>query len=297
MATFKMRLQTILRPGLMLPLGATIAGIAAAASANHYLRDQAELSARALRQRYTTQNIVVASRDLPRGQILEPAMLAVRPVPQEYIPADAVPPARAAELLGGHTTISIRKGTPVVPAALTVERGAPQLSDVLRVGQRALTIQVDQVNAIGGHLSAGDAVDLYYSQREQNSTVLVPLLENVHVLATGAAMEPAAAAQVSDEGFSTITLQLDADQAARVVLAEQTGRVTVLLRAGGDQAVAEVRTRSSQQLLSTADHRSHLQRNDQPLIELLTGGHGEITPTRSWLKVGTATTATSREAL
>lgn len=291
-----MRLQTFLRPGLLLPLGAAVAGIAAAASAGHYLHDQAELSARAMRQRYVTQNIVVASRDLPKGQMLEPSMLAVRSVPQEYIPADAVPPPRAAELIGGRTTISLRKGTPVVPAVLAVERAASQLSEALGAGQRALTIQVDQVNAVGGHLTAGDAIDLFYSQRKQNSTVLVPLLENVHVLATGTATEPAMGAQASDEGFSTITLRLDADQAARVVLAEQTGRVTVLLRAGDDQAVADVHTRSSQQLLSTGDHRVRLPRSEQPLVELLTGGHGDTTPTRSWLKVGALSAVRSKEA-
>lgn len=297
MPTIKMRLQTLLRPGLLLPLGATVAGIAAAASASHYLRDQAELSARQMRQRYSTQSVVVASRDLPKGQLLDPAMLAVRAVPQEFTPTDAVSPEHASELIGGHTAIGIRRGTPVVSAALTVERGQVRLSDVLSAGQRALTIQVDQINAVGGHLGAGDVVDLYYSQREQNSTILVPLLENVHVLATGSATEPPQGGEASDEGFSTITLRLDAEQAARVVLAEQTGRVTVLLRAAGDQALTDVRTRSSQQLLSTSDHRSHLPRNDQPRVELLTGGRGEITPMRSWLKVGATSAALSREAL
>lgn len=288
MPTIKTRLQALLRPGLLLPLGATIAGVAAATSANHYLRDQAQLSERAMRQRYVTQNVVVASQDLSKGQRLDSTVLAVRPIPQAFMPADAVSPLRASELIGGRTAISIRRGTPVVPAALAGDRAPARLSEVLAAGQRALTIQVDQINAIGGHLNAGDAVDLYYSQREREATILVPLLQDIHVMATGAATEQPQGTGGADEGFGTITLRLTAEQAARVVLAEQTGRVTVLLRATRDQAPAEVLTRNSKQLLSAPEHRNRMPQNNQPLIELLTGGRGEITPARSWLKVGTA---------
>jgi pilus assembly protein CpaB len=279
---------------MLLPFGAAVAGVTAAASANHYLRDQARISEQAVRQRYATQDVVVASRDLPRGQILDRTTLAVRAVPRAFVPADAVPAASASELIGGRTAISLRRGTPVAQAALLAERTSAHLSEVLPAGQRALTIQVDQVNAVGGHLSAGDAVDLYYSQREQSSTVLVPLLENVHVLATGSAMEQPLGTEV-DDGFSTVTLQLEAEQAARVVLAEQTGRITVLLRAAGDKALAEVRTRNSQQLLAPA-RRSLSPNDNQYDVEVLTGGRGEATPARSWLKVGAGLGAAPREA-
>jgi pilus assembly protein CpaB len=293
--TTKTYLRAVLRPGLLLPLGAAVAGVAAAASANHYLRDQARISEQAVRQRYATQDVVVASRDLPKGQVLDRTTLAVRAVPQAFIPADAVPAARASELIGGRTAISLRRGTPVAPAALLTERTSSHLSQVLPAGQRALTIQVDPVNAVGGHLSAGDTVDLFYSQREQGSTVLVPLLENVHVLATGSATEQPLDAESAEDGFSTITLRLEAEQAARVVLAEQTGRITVLLRAAGDGALVEVRTRSSQQLLAPA-RPGVSPKDNQYGVEVLTGGRGELTPSRSWLKVGAGLSAVPQEA-
>jgi pilus assembly protein CpaB len=292
--TIKTRLQALLRPGLLLPLGAIVAGVAAAASASHYLRDQAQISDRAMRQRYVTRNVVVASRDLSKGQVLDSTVLAIRPMPQAFVPADAMSPAQASELIGGRAAIDIRRGTPVVPAVLATGQAVLHLSEVLATGQRALTIQVDQINAVGGHLSAGDTVDLYYSQREPAATVLVPLLESVHVLATGTATEQPQDRDAAEDGFSTITLRLTAEQAARVVLAEQTGRVTVLLRAAGDQTLTEVRTRNSQQLLSTPNQRKSLSQDSQPRVELLTGGRGEISPARSWLKVGSG--VTSKEA-
>lgn len=294
MPTIKTCLRLLSRPGFLMPLAAGAAGLAAAFSASHYLRHQAQLSERAIQQRYNTRDVIVASRDLPKGHVLDSTVLAVRRIPDAFMPADAMPPARASELIGGRTTISIRRGTPVVLAALSVERTPSRLSQALAPGQRALTIQVDQVNAVGGHLGAGDTVDLYYSQREHNSAVLTPLLENVHVLATGIETEEAQPGD-ADEQFSTITLRLDAEQAARIVLAEQTGRLTVLLRATGDLALAEIRTRNSQQLLPSP--RGHLSLGNEPPVELLTGGQGEITPARSWLKVGAKTPAISKESI
>jgi pilus assembly protein CpaB len=273
----------MLKPGLLLPLGATVAGAAAAATASHYLRDQVERSERAVQQRYATQNIVVASRDLPKGQVLDSTVLAIRPIPKTFVSTDAVSPARAAELIGKRTVIGMAKGTPVVPSALNLVTST-RLSETLPRGERALTIQVDQVNAVGGHLGAGDTVDLYYSQREQSGAVLVPLLQHIHVLATGTTTEQPG--ETADTDFSTVTLQVNSEQAAKLVLAEQTGRVTLLLRARDDEAPTEISIRDSRQLLRPAAPGVGEALHRQQLIEVLTGGQGGAEPARSWLKVG-----------
>lgn len=83
------------------------------------------------------------------------------------------------------TAISIRRGTPVVPSALVPQAARDRLSEQLPDGMRAMTIQVDQLNALSGHLKAGDSVDLYYSRVRGSGAVLVPLMQRVPVLATG----------------------------------------------------------------------------------------------------------------
>jgi pilus assembly protein CpaB len=161
------------------------------------------------------------------------------------------------------------------------------LAAQLSRGYRALTIQVDQVTSLAGQLAPGDQVDLLYSRGESAATTIAPLLEGVRILATGADTDasPANASDVLQaREFSTVTLLVTAEDAARIVLAEQTGRITVLLRQSGDAVPVDIRIRDSRQLLRAANvgnaHAGALR------IELITGGRGEVEPARTWLVVG-----------
>ena len=151
----------------------------------------------------------------------------------------------------------------------------------------AITIQVDQLNAISGHLEAGDYVDIYYSQNRGNGAVLVPLMQRVPVLATGDVTQSELQAQVEVQrnDFSSVTLLASAANAQRIVLAEQTGRLTLLLRRPADSALLDAVTMDSTQLFAPIRAmRSHARLVD-PRVELLTGGSGG-TPARSWLVTG-----------
>jgi pilus assembly protein CpaB len=215
-------------------------------------------------------------------------------MPREFLPADAVPVERAADLIGARTAIAIRRGTPVVPAALQSGYRPARLSTVLAGERRALTIAVDQMNSQAGNLEPGDWVDLYYSRSDGGDAVLVPLLQRVEVLAAGAALlADAGNAQsaTADRDFSTITLGLSADDAARIVLAQQSGSLSVVLRSPQDASRIPAEPRSSRELLL----RTQRTRNpaSDARIELLVGGSGGLAPERSWLAVGQGRSAAS----
>jgi pilus assembly protein CpaB len=129
-------------------------------------------------------------------------------------------------------------------------------------------------------------VDLYYSRVRGSGAVLVPLMQRVPVLATGD-MTLAQLQARTDElrDFSSVTLLVSALDAQRVVLAEQTGRLTVLLRSGKDTGILHANTVDSAQLFAPA-HALHVPaRRITSKVELLTGGNGGA-PTRSWLHTG-----------
>lgn len=278
--------RTIFRWNVLLPVTALVAGAAAAAGAGHYVKARADEAERQLRERYQARAVVVASRDVKRGQQLEGSALAVREMPRDFVPADAVNPARAGELLGGRAAIDIRRGTPVVPAALLATRTEEPLAAQLVEGRRALTIQVDEVNSLSGQLRPGDTVDLLYSRSESAASKLVPLLERVQVLATGTSTssQDQSVDVPGERDFNTVTLLVTSDEAARIVLAEQAGRITVLLRSAADVQPVDIGTRDSRDLMRGAGAASARTGSD-PRIELLTGGHG-AEPARSWLTIG-----------
>jgi pilus assembly protein CpaB len=270
----------------------------ASIGAAQYVKMRAANAERQVRNRYEVRSVVVASRDVRRGQRLDGSTLAIREMPRDFLPSDAVAPSDAGQLLGYRTAIDMRRGTTVVPAALQAAAVSEPLASQLAPGKRALTIHVDQVNSLAGQLNTGDRIDLFYSMNQQASALLIPLLQNVQVLATGADRSTwEAGVSPSDirPEFDSLTLLVSAEEAARVVLAEQTGHLTVLLRAVEDAAPVDVWTRDSRQLMRVTETRSTSVPRRR--IELLTGGNGEVEPSRSWLTIGNKVAGTSGEEM
>jgi pilus assembly protein CpaB len=278
------RWRLLMRPDALLLLVALATGVAGSVLAAQYLGKKSAAVEAGLRSRYEPSAVVVAAQDLAVGELLDATRLAVRRMPKEFLPADAVPAERAAELIGGHTAIPISRGAPVVAAAL--RRGQPpaRLSKLLHDGRRALTIAVDQVNSQAGNLLPGDWVDLYYSRSSDGDALLVPLLQHVEVLATGASLVDGTQASEPDRSYSTITLGMSADDAARVVLAQQAGSVAVLMRAPDDTSQAPLAVRSSAELLRNPARTGSVAGDSR--VELLVGGSGSLVPERSWISVG-----------
>lgn len=281
------QLRTLLQSNLVLGIAALLAGALAAWLGARQLDQRVASMELEVTRRYATAPYIVASRDVPRGEKLDASLLSIRSMPRAFAPTDALAPDNAGLLIGGRTAVGIRRGTPVVQAAVLPVTTGERLSEQLPDGLRALTIQVDQLNAISGHLEAGDRVDLYYSRNRGTGAVLVPLLQKVRVLATGEVTETRLQSRPADQqpsDFSSVTLLVTATDAQRVVLAEQTGNLTLLLRGAADEGLLESRTFDSAELLRPVQ-ASQRSRPNLPSVELLIGGNG-ITPARSWLVPG-----------
>jgi Flp pilus assembly protein CpaB len=78
-----------------------------------------------------------------------------------------------------------------------------------------------------------------------------------------------------------------------VVLAQQSGTLSVVLRSRQDQQQAPVVVRSSRELLRSGDRRHVAE--PAATVEVLTGGNGDVTPARSWLAIGSSVAARSGE--
>jgi pilus assembly protein CpaB len=282
------KLRGVFQSNLVLGALAVTAGVLAAWLGARQLTLRAASLEQEARQRYATSRYIVASRDLSRGQAIDSSSLSIRSMPAAFAPADALTPESAGLLIGGRAAVAIRRGTAVVQSAVLTESSRERLSEQLPDGMRALTIQVDQLNALSGHLEAGDAVDLFYSHLQGNGAVLVPLLQRVRVLATGELTEEQIKSRPVEQqagDFSSATLLVSAADAQRVVLAEQTGRLTLLLRRGADESSLDPRPFDSRLLLSPSGAGLRRSVRNTAPVELLIGGNGGP-PARSWLSPG-----------
>lgn len=216
---------------LLLGLAIVLGGGAAYLGNRALERRMHELDEQA-RQGHETIPVVVAKRDLARGDAIGPEHFAVRAVPKEFLHGDAVRPAQFSEMERQRLAVSLKRGDVLLPVH-SEGNGSQVFSATLNKGRRALTFEVDAVNSISGMLRPGDRVDLIYSARAQESSsteVTRPLLSNVEVLATDQVLSRRDEETGRERSFTTITLELTPLDAQRVIVAKQSGRLTALLR-------------------------------------------------------------------
>jgi len=215
---------------------AIVAGCGAAVLAGHHVNARIASAEAGLAQRHAERPVIVAAAGLPAGHLLRHEDLAIRQMPARFVPSSARGPQAAGEFVGRVTLHALAPGDAVVPAALQPDAW-PRLASLVGVNRRAITLAVDEINGFSGMLAPGNVIDLVYTPDEGGAAargaLVRPLLEGVTVIATGRSTREAAAGDgAGDAGgdYATVTLDLTPFDAQRLVLAQRTGEVTVLLR-------------------------------------------------------------------
>lgn len=241
-------------------LVAIVAGAAAALLASRWLGARVASAEAALAGRYAEQAVIVAARSLGAGQALQHEDLAQRQVPARYVPSDALPPESLPDVLGRVTQHALAAGDPLLRSSLQAA-GEPALASLVGPHRRAITLAVDDINGFAGLLAPGDLVDILYlpdaAGAAQHAPAVRPLLEAVSVIATGRSTRRVRAAgddgveRELDIAYATVALDLAAADAQRLVLAQHTGEVTVLLRGPGGEPEPPLRVLDLPALLGT----------------------------------------------
>lgn len=222
--------RSLPRTALVLLIAAAFGLAAAWLSARHLDGRVADLE---LRGRQEMTAVVVAKTDLPAGTRLSHELVAVRDMPRDWTHSAALTPEAFDRADGSVLAFPVRGGEALLWSQFEAPRPRT-LAARLTPGRRAATVAVDEISSMSGLLAPGDAVDLLLTLSRQGRTQSLPLLQGVIVLATGAAIHAEdPAGRMRD--FSSITLDLDPDEAAKLVAARAIGKLTAVLRAPGDR--------------------------------------------------------------
>lgn len=225
----------------ILLFAALLLGLAASWMTMRYLQGQKariEASLSQHQKKVASVSVVVATKDMPAGAVVGYQNMAMRDVPQDYVPNEAVMPDQFDAAQGQRLIYPVQKGKPLLWAYLDKGENKP-FSDSFPAGYRAITIQVDEVNSLSGMLRPGDRIDLIAALRQGQRENVFPLLQNVPVLATGRRVRGRRPAQddgLGERGYTTITLEVTPTDAQRIILAQQKGRITAVLRNATDYA-------------------------------------------------------------
>jgi len=217
---------------------AAVFGLLAVFLAQGWLNNQAEMRARNLDARkkpLATQTLVVASKSLRYGNELGAQSLHEISWPDAPLPEGAF--AKIDDVLKEGKRIvltAIEPNEAVLAVKITGPGQRATLSSLVGPGMKAVTIRVNDVEGVGGHVLPGDRVDVALTRqldKENGSTQVV--LQDVRVLAID---------QVADERTAnpavakSVTLEVDIMGAQKLGLAGSIGTLSLLLRKAGETA-------------------------------------------------------------
>lgn len=231
--------------------------------------------------------VAVPLNDMPRGAILQPGDLAVRTVPAEFAPADAVTPENHGEYGGRMLRSPIRGGAPLSASSLVPLYD--QFSRLIPKGKVAYTLSVDENNSISGMVAPGDLIDILFlkdagddkvagASSPRDGAMVLPLMQQVRVLATGVRVGDQVGPDgqgAENEGFSTVTLELDQYQAKSLAIASEVGDLRVLLREVEDRSPGPANGLSESELLrSLGGSSAEGGASGEQGVEFIIGGRG-----------------------
>ncbi len=269
--------------GLMLLAIALAFGSLAALGARGYIAERVEAEKVRLQPRQAMVEVVVARRDLERGELVVPENMAVREVPADVLPGTVVRPDRFERHLGARLEQPMRGGEPLLEGAMAgADAGA--FSSRIRQGIRAMSILVDEVNSVSGMLQPGDRIDLLFSVRPPVSAgqppaqeVTTTLMQDLAVLATGRQVRAAADDGSGTRHFTAITVEVSPEQAQQLIVAQRTGKLTAMLRHPDDRQPLGAHVLDLNGLLGIARPRlPPVPAPSQPGPEIIVGGRGAL---------------------
>ncbi|MBX3591976.1 MAG: Flp pilus assembly protein CpaB [Burkholderiaceae bacterium] len=263
-------------------------GALAVFGARGYIAERLEVEKARLAPKQAMVEVVVARRDLGRGELVAPENMAVREVPADYLPGTAVRPERFEHLVGARLDQPMRSGEPLLAGAI-VGADAGSFSSRIRQGIRAMSILVDEVNSVSGMLQPGDRIDLLFSVRPPVAPgqppaqeVTATLMQDLAVLATGRQVRAGADDGSGPRHFTAITVEVSPEQAQQLIVAQRTGKLTAMLRHPDDRQPLGARALDLNALLGIA--RPELPPLARPPArgpEIIVGGRGTLVAMRA----------------
>jgi pilus assembly protein CpaB len=232
-----------------------------------------------LRNDWRTVRILCAARDVPEGAEVDRDMLAARDFPVRFVTESFLRVRDDGTVkddpVGQRLRAPLKAGDPILASHFEGVRDT-DLSAMVNPRGRAVTIDVQERNAVGLWVKPNDHVDVIGSFRDGQTQSLrtVTLLQNVIVLATGKVNASTPPGGDQDHRYTTVTLLVLPEEAEILTLAQETGTLTLLLRNPEDLDVQEKRAGVDQKQILTGERAGELQQKRYKTFEIIRGRGG-----------------------
>jgi pilus assembly protein CpaB len=199
-------------------------------------------------------NVVVAKTEIPLGEKITAEQLGLAPIPNGSLPEGVF--RKMDEVVGrvAITPIGVRETITNMKLAPAGTGGG--LSAVIPEGYRAMTVKVDDVVGVSGFIMPGSFVDvvaIIVPIAQQGGDTSGPIskivLQNIKVLASGPKID-SPENQREPSSVKAVTLQVTPEQAEKLVLAANEGKLQLVMRNYSDQEDTRTKGANKATLLS-----------------------------------------------
>lgn len=173
-------------------------------------------------------NVVVAARKIPQNARITADAVKIVQVPADYAHPEAMDSVEG--VVGSFSTAEIWPDEVLLPGKLASAETGNELPYRIPKGTRAVTVSVTPESAVANLIKPGHRVDVLISYKidreDKQVTESFTMLQNIKVLAVGSEMDKKDGVQAGEN----ITLAVIPQDAQKVMLAENTGKIKLALR-------------------------------------------------------------------
>lgn len=211
-------------------VGALAFGLLAAVSVSRYLSNAQALTK-------DMRGVAVAKVAIPVGTKIIPEQVMMVQFPKESTPDGTF--ENVDKLTGRVAVVNIAAREPITDARLAPEGTAGGLSAVIPEGYRAMTVKVDDVVGISGFIMPGTLVDVVVVITPEDTAngrgpISKIVLQNIKVLANGQNIDKPENEREANS-VKAVTLQVTPEQAEKLALATNEGKLQLVMRSQIDQ--------------------------------------------------------------
>jgi pilus assembly protein CpaB len=215
-------------------------GLGAAMMAAAWVQQKGDAAAR---------QVAVAATDIELGSRLNAQMVKLVPWPVGQVPEGAF--ESADELTDRVVKTSVQRGEAILDAKLAPVGTKGGLSAVIKEGNRAMTVRVNDVVGVAGFALPGNYVDVVVSTQQEGSgredkQISKIVLERILVLAVA---QEANRDETKPKVVNAVTLEVTPAQAEKLDLARSVGTLSLVLRNQVDSRAVDTAGITKRQLL------------------------------------------------
>jgi len=180
-------------------------------------------------QQVKTVRVVVAARDMPLGTLLRTADLRMVNYPERDVPKGVVFDPKDA--VNRVLLFPINSNEPITISKLSATTSVEGVSSTIEPGYRAVSVQISDVSGVAGLIQPNSRVDVLFTRpgtmAEATTSII---LQDVKVLSTGRLAPAGQAPDPRTPRSPVVTLVLKPDDAQKLELAKNEGKISLSLR-------------------------------------------------------------------